>query len=127
MHKFNYVIIFVSDMQRSIAFYRDVLGLAVKFETPHWTEFATGETTIALHPAELPSAATRTGDKAPAGVCQPGLSVDDVDAYHKAIVAKGAKCIREPTDEGFGVKLGLYADPDGLCFGVAQRTESRKW
>lgn len=127
MHKFNYVIFFVSDMKRSVAFYRDVMGLELKFETPHWTEFNTGETTIALHPAELPSGATRSSDKAPAGTCQPGFSVDDIDAYHQAVVAQGARCIREPTDEGFGVKLALYADPDGLCVGAAQRTESKKW
>jgi len=37
----NYVIIFVSDMKRSVSFYRDVVGLSLKFETPEWTEFAT--------------------------------------------------------------------------------------
>ena len=30
--RINYVIIFVSDMKRSVAFYRDVLGLHLKFE-----------------------------------------------------------------------------------------------
>jgi len=35
---------------KAVKFYRDVLGLTVKFESPGWSEFATGETTLALHP-----------------------------------------------------------------------------
>ena len=37
----SYAIVFVSDMKRSVSFYRDVCGLPLKFETPGWTEFAT--------------------------------------------------------------------------------------
>ena len=37
----NYAIVFVSDMNRSVSFYRDVLGLPLRFESPEWTEFAT--------------------------------------------------------------------------------------
>ena len=45
----DYIIVYVSDMQRSVAFYRDVLGLPLKFSSPGWTEFITGTTTLALH------------------------------------------------------------------------------
>lgn len=37
----NYSIIFFSDMKQAVAFYHDVMGLPLKFETPGWTEFAT--------------------------------------------------------------------------------------
>jgi catechol 2,3-dioxygenase-like lactoylglutathione lyase family enzyme len=46
----RYVIKFVADMDKAVKFHRDVLGLTVKFELPGWSEFATGETTLALHP-----------------------------------------------------------------------------
>jgi catechol 2,3-dioxygenase-like lactoylglutathione lyase family enzyme len=42
---------FVSEMGTAVNFYRDVLGLQLKFESPGWSEFVTGETTLALHPA----------------------------------------------------------------------------
>jgi len=51
MLKLNYVIKFVTDMGRAVRFYRDVLGFPIKFESPGWSEFVTGETTLALHPA----------------------------------------------------------------------------
>ena len=45
----NYAIVFVSDMNRSIGFYRDVVGLHLKFQTSEWTEFDTEGATLALH------------------------------------------------------------------------------
>ena len=39
--RINYVIVFVSEMKRSVSFYRDVLDIPLKFESPEWTEFAT--------------------------------------------------------------------------------------
>ena len=36
----NYAIVFVSDIKRAVSFYRDVLGLPLRFESPEWTEFA---------------------------------------------------------------------------------------
>jgi lactoylglutathione lyase len=43
----GYVIKFVDDTNRAVKFYRDVLGLPLKFESPGWSEFVTGETTLA--------------------------------------------------------------------------------
>ena len=47
----RYAIKFVADMDKAVKFYRDVVGLTLKFESPGWSEFSTGETTLALHPA----------------------------------------------------------------------------
>ena len=38
----KYVIKFVADMDRTVKFYRDVLGLPLKFQSPGWSEFVTG-------------------------------------------------------------------------------------
>src|SRR5262245_38785724 len=51
--RINYAIIFVSDMKRSVAFYRDVLGIPLRFESPHWSEFANEGETLALHAAKF--------------------------------------------------------------------------
>ena len=45
--QFRYVIKFVTDMNKAVRFYRDTLGLQLRFESPGWSEFATGETTLA--------------------------------------------------------------------------------
>ena len=37
--KLQYVIKFVADMDRTVKFYRDVLGLPLEFQSPDWSEF----------------------------------------------------------------------------------------
>ena len=69
----NYVIVFVSDMKRSVSFYRDVLGLPLRFESPEWTEFATEGATLALHASEGPPAEKADPQQVSAGRCRPGL------------------------------------------------------
>ena len=40
--RLTYVMKFVADMNRAVAFHRDVLGLSLKFQSPGWSEFDTG-------------------------------------------------------------------------------------
>lgn len=40
--KLSYAIEFVGDMDRAVKFYRDVMGLPLKFQSPDWSEFSTG-------------------------------------------------------------------------------------
>lgn len=115
----NYAIVFVSAMKRSVSFYRDVVGLTLRFESPGWTEFATDGATLALHAHE--GAAPQKDDPrhVPAGRCRPGLSVPDLDAFHKRMAKSEVPCIPEPA-ETFGVRIAQYLDPDGLGISVAE-------
>ena len=81
--KVDYVMVNVSDMRRSVAFYRDTLGLPLKFESPGWSEFETGATTLALHAgtrAAGSEAATQAGPVA--GTCSLGFSVPDLNSTY---------------------------------------------
>ena len=88
--KLGYVIEFVSDMNRAVKFYRDVLGFQLKFESPGWSEFVTGETTLALHPASQKNAA---------GTIELGFTVPDVQEFHKETSAKGVQFTMPPTKQ----------------------------
>ncbi len=114
MSKLSYVMVFVSDMQRSIAFYRDLLGLPLKFESPGWTEFSTEGVTLALHKASTPAVAGADPAVNPAGSCRLGLSVPSLDALHEKLTANGMRCVMPPAMQDFGARLSIYADPDGL-------------
>jgi lactoylglutathione lyase len=124
MKRIHYAIVFVSDMKRSVEFYRDALGLALRFESENWTEFATEGTTLALHPADAPSAGTAKRPLS-AGSCHPGFQVDDIDAFHQDLAAKGARCIDPPKLRDFGAKLAVYADPDGLPISISEAPKGR--
>ena len=112
------VILFVSDMERSVAFYRDVLGWPLTLQSPERTELASEGTTLALHYASRPSGAAAVQGEI-AGRCQLGFWVEDVEAFHQDMVARGTLCIQPPRAAAFGGKLAVYADPDGLPFSVA--------
>lgn len=119
----NYVIIFVSDMARSVAFYRDVLGLNLKYETPEWSEFATTGATLALHRGDALSDPDGLGPTA-AGQCRPGLSVPDLDAFHQRLCDRGVTVVEAPR-ESFGVRIAQYRDPDGLGLSVSEAPRER--
>ena len=101
--KLGYAIHFVEDMDRAVSFYRDTLGLTLKFASPGWTEFATGETTLALHPASLQN---------PAGSTYLGFTSTGVEGLHRELVAKGVTFTRPPTPE-HGVTLAEFVDSEG--------------
>ena len=113
----GYAIVFVSDMKRSVAFYRDVIGLALKFDSPEWSEFATDGATLALHRAEPAEAAD--GAAPIAGRCRPGLGVPNLDAFHERMVEHNVVCLQQPKDL-FGSKIAQYLDPDGLAISVSE-------
>ena len=115
----NYAIVFVSDMKRSVSFYRDVVGLPLKFESPGWTEFATDGATLALHASEGLNSERDNPLQVPAGRCRPGLSVRNLDEFHKRMVERNVPCVQEPKAT-FGARLAQYLDPDGLAISVGE-------
>jgi lactoylglutathione lyase len=120
----NYAIVLVGDMKRSVAFYRDVVGLPLKFESPGWTEFATDGATLALHASEGAKSPPDDPHKIPTGRCRPGLSVADLDEFHRRMVDRGVPCVQEPKAV-FGARVAQYLDPDGLAISVSEERRAR--
>lgn len=110
--QFRYVIKFVTDMNKAVMFYRDTLGLPLRFESPGWSEFATGETTLALHPAS---------DKNPAGKVELGFTVADVKAFYQDLSAKGVLFSIPPKKQDFGGLLAQFVDSEGTPCSVAEK------
>jgi len=101
--KLKYAIKFVADMDKAIAFHRDKLGLELGFQSPWWTEFATGETRLALHPANTDH---------PAGSVQLGYGADDIDAFYAASEEAGIVFTAAPKDQ-FGSRIATFLDSEG--------------
>jgi len=118
----DYTMIVVSDMNRSVEFYRDKLGIPLKFQSPEWTEFATGATTLALHGGGVPAEGPPSGDPSKrAGACSIGFNVENVDKTYEELQAKGIMFVMPPTQrEGEGIRLAVAIDPDGLPVSFAQ-------
>lgn len=107
--RLNYAIKFVSDMNAAVAFYRDTLGLPLIFQSPFWSEFETGGTKLALHPAS---------EENPAGTVQLGLGTEDIDNFYAAGQAEGIAFTAPPTDM-HGTRIARFRDPDGAEISVS--------
>ena len=120
--KVDYIMVNVSDMSRSVAFYRDVLGLPLQFQSAGWSEFQTGATTLALHLARAGVAGEGRAPAGPvAGTCSIGFSVEDLDATHRELAARGARFVLPPTEQANeGIRLAVCTDPDGLAISFAE-------
>jgi predicted enzyme related to lactoylglutathione lyase len=107
--RLSYVMKFVDDMDKAVAFYRDTLGLTLRVASPDWSEFETGQTTLALHLAS---------DTHPAGGCQIGFSVEDIDAFFQEKGAAGVVFTRPPAML-HGTKLADFVDSEGAEVSVS--------
>ena len=108
--KLSYIIEFVADMDRAVKFYRDVIGLALKFQSPEWSEFATGAVTLALH------AASETN---PAGKLEMGLDVPNLKDFYAVMKGKGVHFSMPPSKQDFGGMLAQFTDSEGASITVS--------
>ena len=99
------VILYVNDMARSLAYYRDALGLAVTFDGgDYWMTLDAGGTSLALHPG---GSGLASGDRT--GI---SLMVDDLESCRAEANARGAG-FGEVVNPHPGVTFCEAKDPDG--------------
>jgi lactoylglutathione lyase len=111
-----YSILFAADLERSIRFYRDVIGLPFKFSNESYAEFATEGAKFALFAREhLPELIGREvpRDGVPWPQGEVAFFVDDPDAEHERLRAAGVEVLVPPTDRPWGERTLHVADPDG--------------
>jgi lactoylglutathione lyase len=111
--KVGAVILLVSNMDKSVKFYRDTMGLPLKTKSKDWTEFFNKDTVLALHPAKK-----KSGIKTGSGMLV-GFEVSDIDATVKKLKTKKVKFYKKPTEEPFG-KHAIVKDPDGHLISIAE-------
>jgi len=126
---FCHLVVGVTDMDRALAFYRDVLGMEVVFETLisgepfdavlHATRKQEGRVVGGLLGGlmiELLSLGVAPPDHKPrraiTGIHNLSLSVPDLDDAHRRITAAGYTPDQEPFEIG-GVRMFFVKDPDG--------------
>jgi lactoylglutathione lyase len=111
-----YSILFVSDLERSIRFYRDVIGLPFKFSNESYAEFTTEGAKFALYSrSHLPDLIGREvpPEQVPWPQGEVAFFVDDPDAEHERLRDAGVKVLAPSTDRPWGERTLHVSDPDG--------------
>jgi catechol 2,3-dioxygenase-like lactoylglutathione lyase family enzyme len=111
--KVGAVIIQVSDMKKSLKFYKETLGLPLKTQSEDWTEFFNSGTVIALHRAN-----NKEQVNSGKGMLL-GFTVYDFETVVKNLKENKVIFLKEPTEESFG-KHTVIKDPDDHLISIAQ-------
>jgi lactoylglutathione lyase len=111
--KLTTIVLIVKDMDRSLAFYRDVVGLSVEMHSPYWSSLSAGNISLGLHPQ------SQHAKVEPGMGCTFGFEVADILGTVQELKAKGVKIQKEPKHENFGW-LAEIVDPDGYTVQLAQ-------
>ncbi|OYW23208.1 MAG: hypothetical protein B7Z55_03755 [Planctomycetales bacterium 12-60-4] len=113
------VILYVSDMNRAVSFYRDVLGIALLFPVvddysqEFWVVLNTGSCQLCLHGGGTQD----RGTDSPKIVFQ----VDDIHSARETLLAKGlaVEPIFSPAE---GILVCNSTDPDGNRFSLETKS-----
>ncbi len=117
--KIGLVEVEASDWERSLKFYRDVLGLEPLYlEKDHkWGQLKAGSITIGLNgnrEAEYPS----SPERAPVTVC---FEVEGIEGVIAELERRGVRFHRKQLEEE-GYKAAYFSDPDGNRLGIFEYT-----
>lgn len=113
------VILYVQDMNRMVAFYRDSMGFNVQlpagltdYAQESWVQIDTGACKLALNAG----GSGRLGEDAPMIV----FGVTDIELARTTLLARGV-ALEEVFDAGGGVKVVQGRDPEGNPISLEQR------
>jgi lactoylglutathione lyase len=127
----DYIALFVSDVRRSVAFYRDILGFQfAKPPNDRGCEGRSGDLKIGIYDrswlAELfsdsPRDAFRRGRQPISG--NPfllSMTVSDLDAVYQHLLAAKVEAITPPTEMSWGQRIIFLEDPDGNLLEIVQK------
>lgn len=122
----KYVILYVSDFEKTIDFYKGILGLPVKMQQDTYVEFDTGATTLSINTRK--DVKKLTGLNVPKGsvptqTFEVGFVVEDVVATMEPLRQQGVTILKEPVTKPWGQTVAYIADPDGHYIEICTSVE----
>jgi catechol 2,3-dioxygenase-like lactoylglutathione lyase family enzyme len=127
----QYTHITVNDVEESIAFYRDALGLDVIQDVSNgghrWLTFGTdSQPGLGIVLSDPHAGRSQADGDALQELLAKGtlpnivFSTDDLDAAFERVRASGAEVLQEPLDPGYGTKDCAFRDPSGNMVRISQ-------
>lgn len=120
--KVGNVILAVSDIDKSLEFYHDIIGLPIKNQRRSWVDLGTTGALLSLHPASL--TAEHVGSSIDNGITI-GFLVGDVKSAVEELRGKGIEIFRDIVERDAG-KNAIVKDPDGYLVSLFEPDFSDK-
>ena len=127
MNRINIITLGVSDMSRSLKFYRDELGFetSIKEDNPDIVFFSNNGTKLALYPLDG-LAKDINEDNPPQGEGFSGITLaynaktrEEVEEIINKVKETEGEVVKEPQEVFWGGYSGYFSDPDGYYWEVA--------
>lgn len=119
MLKMNAVGLFVTDMEKMVTFYRDVIGMETDWNGAVNAELSSGGMRLIMFGRQDFEQMTSRQYTYPSGLNGTlELAFDlphfeDVDKEYERIIKAGAASVFRPTDEPWGQRTSYISDPEG--------------
>lgn len=124
LKRIDVVVLFVADLERAKAFYRDTLGMTMKFEDQASAGFDFDTTLLLLlsitGAQDLLSSEAVAVQRPTGARSQLVAFVEDVDAIYAGLASQGVEFVRKPIDREWGLRTAHFKDPDGNVWEIAQ-------
>jgi len=120
--KVGNVILAVKDLDNSIKFYHEIIGLPIKNQRRAWVDLGTSGALLSLHPASL--TADHLGGSLENGITI-GFLVGDIQSAVEELKSKGVKVYREISEREAG-KNAIVLDPDDYLISLFEPTFNDK-
>ncbi|ABK77467.1 methylmalonyl-CoA epimerase/lactoylglutathione lyase [Cenarchaeum symbiosum A] len=116
------IILAVKDIDQSLEFYHEVIGLPIKRQRRAWVDLGTTGALLSLHPASL--TAEHVGGSLDNGITI-GFLVGDIKSALDEMRAKGVTVHREIVERVPG-KNAIVLDPDGYLVSLFEPNPADK-
>ena len=116
--KVGNVILAVKDLDKSVQFYNEIIGLPIKNQRRSWVDLGTSGALLSLHPASLTS--QHIGSSIENGITI-GFLVGDVQSAVDELREKGVKIYRDIVERDAG-KNAVISDPDDYLISLFEPT-----
>jgi len=116
--KVGNVILAVKDLDKSIKFYNEIIGLPIKDQRETWVDLGTSGALLSLHPASL--TAQHVGSSIENGISL-GFIVGDLKSALEEVKTKGVTVYRETIEKDAG-KNAVILDPDEYLISLFEPT-----
>lgn len=127
MITYGYTILYVENVEATLAFYVKAFGLAQKFITPEkdYGELETGGTTLAFASYSIAEYNGINIEKPTAKSAHMPFEItfvaDDLESAWKQAIEAGAEIVKEPAQKPWGQTIGYLRDINGFLVEVCTR------
>ena len=112
--KVGNVILAVKDLEKSVNFYNNILGMPIKNVRSNWVDLGQSGALLSLHPAS--QSEPHSGTSVNNGILI-GLVVGDVESAVNELKSKNVKIYRDIQEREAGINA-IILDPDGYMISL---------